>query len=51
MCWHRGAPNKSARKHYIFQSQYATKWAYARFNLYNRVAVKDDDLKMQVIDF
>jgi hypothetical protein len=45
MCWHRGAPNKSDRTRYIFQSQYATRWAYARFNLFNRVPVKDDDLK------
>jgi len=45
MCWHRGAPNRSDRTRYIFQSQYATRWAYARFNLYNRVPVEDYDLK------
>ena len=45
MCWHRGAPNTSGRTRYLFQSQYAARWAYVRFNLYNRVPVADDALQ------
>ena len=45
MCWHRGAPNISGRTRYLFQSQYAARWAHARFNLYNRVPVADDALR------
>ena len=45
MCWHRGAPNTSDRTRYLFQSQYAARWAYTRFNLYNRVPVAEDALR------
>ena len=45
MCWHRGAPHLSNRTRYLFQSQYAARWAYVRFNLYNRVPVEDDALR------
>ena len=45
MCWHRGAPNKSDRTRYLFQSQYAADWAYTRFGLYNRVPVAEDALR------
>jgi ectoine hydroxylase-related dioxygenase (phytanoyl-CoA dioxygenase family) len=30
-CWHRGAPNLSARTRYILQVQYAARWADRRF--------------------
>ena len=46
MCWHRGAPNRSGRTRYILQSQYAVKWAYTRFGLYNRVPVPEEDLRV-----
>ena len=46
MCWHRGSPNTSNRTRYLFQSQYAARWAYTRFNLYNRVPVDDDSLRL-----
>ncbi len=45
MCWHRGAPNTSDRTRYLFQSQYAARWAYVRFNLFNRVPVAEDALR------
>ena len=45
MCWHRGAPNTSDRTRYLFDSQYAARWAYTRFGLYNRVPVSDDALQ------
>ena len=45
MCWHRGAPNTSDRTRYLFQSQYAVRWAYTRFGLYNRVPVAEDALR------
>ena len=45
MTWHRGAPNTSDRTRYLFQSQYAARWAYVRFNLYNRVPVAEDALR------
>ena len=45
MCWHRGAPNTSDRMRYLFQSQYAARWAYTRFGLYNRVPVAEDALQ------
>ena len=38
-CWHRGAPVLSDRTRYVFQSQYAAKWAYTRFGVYNDVPV------------
>jgi hypothetical protein len=31
-CWHRGAPNRSNRTRYIFNIQYAVRWAAARFH-------------------
>ena len=45
MTWHRGAPNTSDRTRYLFQSQYAARWAYSRFNLCNRVPVAEDALQ------
>lgn len=44
-CWHRGGPNRSERTRYILQSQYAARWAYTRFGLYNRVPVPEDVLR------
>jgi ectoine hydroxylase-related dioxygenase (phytanoyl-CoA dioxygenase family) len=38
-CWHRGAPVLSDRVRYVFQSQYAARWAFTRFGEYNRVPV------------
>ena len=38
-CWHRGAPVTSERMRYVFQSQYAARWAYIRFGKYNHVPV------------
>ncbi len=31
-CWHRGAPNRSQRTRYVLQTQYACRWAAARFH-------------------
>ena len=39
--WHRGAPVTSDKTRYVFQSQYAARWAYTRFGEYNRVPVPD----------
>lgn len=44
-CWHRGAPNTSARTRYLMQSQYAVDWAYRRFGWMNRVPVPDETLR------
>ncbi len=38
-CWHRGAPVMSDRTRYVFQSQYAARWAHRRFGEYTRVPV------------
>lgn len=43
-CWHRGAPNTSARTRYLMQSQYAVDWAYRRFGWMNRVPVSEEGL-------
>lgn len=44
-CWHRGAPNVSTRTRYVFQSQYAARWAFRRFGEYNRVPVPEPVLQ------
>jgi len=44
-CWHRGAPVTLDRTRYVFQSQYASRWAYRRFGEYNQVPVPDTMLE------
>lgn len=42
--WHRGGPNTGARTRYVAQTQYAMRWAFVRFNEYNRVPIPEDTL-------
>jgi ectoine hydroxylase-related dioxygenase (phytanoyl-CoA dioxygenase family) len=43
--WHRGAPNTGSRTRYLTQTQYAQRWAFTRFNEYNRVPVPEEFLR------
>jgi ectoine hydroxylase-related dioxygenase (phytanoyl-CoA dioxygenase family) len=44
-CWHRGGPVSSDRMRYVFQSQFAARWAFTRFGEYNRVPVAESLLQ------